>query len=150
MATSFDELVRELKDFDRRREITKAAAAGFRRAVKPARKAIKAKAKDTLPSGGGLNIWVSKISILAQIRWSGRRAGVKLKGGRNSQGDRSDIAAIDRGRVRAPSWGRRSKGNWHTTTVTAGFFTETAAELPDWRDDIDAEVDKALDQIRKG
>jgi hypothetical protein len=150
MATSFDELVRELKGFNQRREVIKAASKGMRAAVKPARKAIKRAAKDTLPKGGKLNLWVSRISILAQVRLSGRRAGVKLKGGRNSTGGRSDINAIDRGRVRAPSWGRRTKGSWHTVTVTPGFFTKTAAELPDWREQIDAEVDKALDQIRRG
>jgi hypothetical protein len=150
MATSFDELVRELRGFNNRREIIKAASKGMRTAVKPVRRAIKAKAKSTLPSSGGLNIWVSKISVLAQIRLSGRRAGVKLKGGRNSSRGRADISAIDRGRVRAPSWGHRTRASWHTVQVTPGFFTKTAEELPDWREEIDAEVDKTLDQIRRG
>jgi hypothetical protein len=150
MATTFDDLVRELKGFNNRREVIKAASKGMRTAVKPARAAIKRKAKETLPAMGKLNIWVSKIGITAQIRLSGRRAGVKLKGGRNSAGGRSDVNAIDRGRVRAPSWGRRRKGDWHTVIVQPGFFTKTAADLPDWREDIDAEVDKALDQIRRG
>lgn len=150
MATSFDELVRELRAFDRRREITKAISKGIRAAVKPARKAIKMKARETLPHGGGLNVWVSKVSVLASIKLSGRRAGVKLKGGRNSQGGRSDITAVDRGRVRAPSWGHRTRASWHTVQVTPGFFTRTAAELPDWREQVDHEVDQALETLRRG
>lgn len=150
MATSFDELVRELHAFRDRRQVTNATARGIRKAVVPARKAIRAAARATLPKRGGLNIWVSRISVLAQVRLSGNRAGVKLKGGRNSTGARSDVAAIDRGRVRAPSWGHRTRASWHTVAVTPGFFTKTAAELPDWKDDIDREVDKALDTLRRG
>ena len=150
MATSFDELVRELRAFRERREVTKATAKGIRKAVVPARKAIKSAAKETMPKRGGLNLWVSRISILAQVRLSGRRAGVKLKGGRNSLGGRSDVNAIDRGRVRAPSWGHRTKASWHTVTVPPGFFTKTAADLPDWREDVDREVDQALETIRRG
>lgn len=150
MAVSVDELVRELRAFDNRREVTKAAARGIRKAVSPARKAIKRAAKDQMPKRGGLNIWVSRISVLAQIRLSGRNPTIKLKGGRNSQKKRSDVNAIDRGRVRAPSWGRRTHASWHTVTVTPGFFTKTAADLPDWRENVDAELDKTLGQIRRG
>lgn len=150
MATSFQQLVKELKAFDGRREITKACAKGIRKAVKPATKAIKKAAKDTLPKGGGLNVWVSKTRITAQFRFAGRKAGVKIKGGRNSLGGRSDVKAIDRGRVRAPSWGHRTRASWHTVTVKPGFFTQTAADLPDWRANVDAEVDLALETLRRG
>jgi hypothetical protein len=150
VATSFDQLCRELAAFRNSRAITLACAKGIRRAVTPARQAIRRTAVDTLPHAGGLNLWVSKISILAAVRFSGRRAAVKLKGGRNSLGGRSDITAIDRGRVRAPSWGRRTRASWHTVIVTPGFFTHTAAELPDWRNNIDTEVDQALETLRRG
>ncbi|HET8716668.1 MAG TPA: hypothetical protein VFM50_02870 [Nocardioidaceae bacterium] len=150
MATSFDQLVRELAAFRNSRAVVNACARGIRKATKPARKAIKVAARETLPKSGGLNVWVSRISILAQVRLSGRKAGVKLKGGRNSLGGRSDITAIDRGRVRAPSWGHRNANSWHTVTVKPGFFTDTAAALPDWRTEVDAEVDRALDTIRRG
>lgn len=150
MATSFEQLVKELKAFDGRREITKAMGKGIRKAVAPARKAIKKVALSSLPKGGGLNVWVSKTRINVQIKTAGRRAGVKLKGGRNSEGGRSDMAAIDRGRVRAPSWGRRTRGSWHTVQVTPGFFTKTAADLPDWREKVDTEIDFALETLRRG
>lgn len=150
MAVSVDELVRELRAFDGRREIVKAASKGFRKAVNPLRAKIRTAALDTLPKRGGLNVWVSRTRITTQIRLSGRKAGVKLKGGRNSLGGRSDIKRIDAGRVRAPSWGHRSRASWHTVTVTPGFFTKTAAEDTEVPAAVGDEVDRALDQIRRG
>lgn len=150
MATSFEQLVQELKAFDRRREIVKAMQQGVRAAAPAVRAKIRAAAEGTLPHGGGLNQWVAKIRINTQVRVSGRSAGVKLIGGRNSAGGRSDMTSIDRGRVRAPTFGHRSKAAWHTVSVEPGFFTVTAAEANEWSDRVDAEVDKALDQLRRG
>lgn len=150
MATSFDQLVRELKAFDARREIVRAMSKGIRKGAPGVRKKIRAAALSLLPSEGGLGAWVAQIRINMRIKTSGRRAGVTLVGGRNSVGGRSDIRAIDRGRVRAPSWGRRSKGSWHTQTVPDGFFTRTAAEASEWRAGVDREVDLALEQLRRG
>lgn len=150
MATSFDQLVRELRAFDNRREIVKAMSKGIRAGVPPVRKAIRAAALATLPAAGGLSRWVATTRINLQVKASGRRAGIKLIGGRNSLRGRSDIAAIDRGRVRAPSWGRRTPGSWHTQQVRPGFFTRTAADAHDWRDQVDREVDQALDTLRRG
>jgi hypothetical protein len=150
MATSFDQLVRELRGFNQRREIVKAMSKGIRQAAPIVRKQIRTVATETLPSGGGLNKWVAKIRINVKFKVSGRSASIKLVGGRNSVGDRSDINAIDRGRVRAPTFGHRSKAAWHTVTVEPGFFTQTAANAAEWSARVDAEVDKALDQLRRG
>jgi hypothetical protein len=149
VATKLNELARELRNFRDSRAIVNATAKGIRAAVRPARAAIKAAARADLPKGGGLNVWVSRISVIASIRLTAQKASVKLKGGRNAQGGRSDMRKIDAGRVRAPAWGHKTKAAWHNVSVTPGFFTKTAAELPDWREQIDAEVDKALDQIRR-
>jgi hypothetical protein len=148
--TSFDRLVVELRGFREKREITKAMSKGIRKGAGPVRARIRKAAISTLPSSGGLNKWVAAIRINLRVKTSGRTAGVTLVGGRNSAGDRSDINAIDRGRVRAPSWGRRYRGSWHTQTVPSGFFTQTAAEAGEWRQGVDDEVDKALDQLRRG
>lgn len=150
MATSFDQFARELAAFAGSREITKALGRAIRKTVPPVRRAIRDTALETMPHAGGLNVWVSRIRVTAQIRVSGRKAGVKLKGGRNSQGGRSDIRAIDLGTVRAPSWGHRTAAAWHAQAVTPGFFTQTSHDLPDWRDNIDAEVDRSLEILRRG
>lgn len=150
MATSVEQLILELRSFDGRREIVKAMGKAVRAGAPKVRAKIKAVALATLPSGGGLNIWVARISITIRVKLSGRSAGIFLRGGRNSVGGRSDINAIDRGRVRAPSWGHRSAAAWHTVTVTPGFFTKTAAEASEWHSEVDQAVDAALEQLRRG
>jgi hypothetical protein len=150
VSVSFAQLIVELRTFDQRREIVKALNKGLRAAALPVRKEIRQVAVDTLPSGGGLNLWVAKIRINLRSRTSGRRAGIKLVGSRKSTNDRSDVAAIDRGRVRHPSWGRRGNGQWHTTLVEPGFFTQTAADSRQWQDEAETAIDRALDQLRRG
>lgn len=150
MAVSVDQLVRELRAFDGRREVVKAMGRGIRKPLPALRKAIRSHAVAVLPSSGGLGAWVAASRVTAQIRLSGRRAGVKLKGGRNSAGGRSDVDRIDRGRVRAPTWGRRSRGSWHNQVVADGWWSTPTEQADQWVDAVDAEVDKALDQIRRG
>lgn len=150
MATSFEQLIRELKTFDQRRAVTKAMSKGVRATVPAVRVKIRQAALELLPRSGGLGKWVASARINLKIKTSGRRAGITLTGGRNSEGGRSDIRAIDRGRVRAPSWGRRTKGSWHSQTVPDGYFTATAAAEDGWRRNVDQEVDRALDTLRRG
>lgn len=150
MSVSFAQLIVELRGFDQRREIVKALNRGLRAAAPAIRAEIRAVALETLPSSGGLGAWVARTRINIRSRTSGRRASVKLVGGRNSAGGRSDINAIDRGRVRSPSWGRRGNGQWHTTLVQPGFFTDTAAESREWQDRSEQAIESALDQLRRG
>lgn len=145
------ELVSELRRFSNRREIIKAISKGIRRPVPAVRKAIRAHAVDILPSGGGLGAWVAAARINVAVKLTGYKSvGIRLKGGRNSRGGRSDLAVIDRGRVRAPSWGRRGQGDWHVQAVTPGFFTTPAADAEQWRRAVDDAVDGTLDQLRQG
>lgn len=150
MAISVEQLVRELRGFDQRREIVKALSKAVRAGAPKVRKKIRAAAMETLPKEGGLNAWVAASKITIRVKLSGRSAGITLRGGRNSKGGRSDLNAIDRGRVRAPTWGHRQKGAWHTVIVTPGFFTQTAAEATEWHDEVDKAVDAALEQLRRG
>lgn len=148
MAITVERLIRELHKFRDGKEIIKALGKGLRAGVPPVRKEIRAAAIEQLPQAGGLNAWVAKVRINFTFKGGSRSATAKLVGGRNSVGGRSDMAAIDRGRVRAPSWGRRTKGSWHTVAVTPGFFTKTAAESAEWSAHVDASVDQALQQLR--
>lgn len=139
----------ELKMFDARREVVKAMRKGMRQPVPAIRRAIRARALSTMPVRGGLNRWVAAARVNASIKIGSRRVQMALKGGRNSAGGRSDMAAIDRGRVRAPSWGRRAPGSWHTVAVPPGYFRTPAADAADpVAAAIDRAVDGALDQLR--
>lgn len=150
MATDIDQFVRELRGFRERKAVLKELRSGIRRPFPAVRKAIRKNATDILPRKGGLGKWASGIRINLRIKTTARAAGVTVVGGRNSEGGRSDIRALDRGRVRAPSWGRRGKGAWHTQTVPPGFFTKPVTEAKEWHDEIDRSVDTAFDQIRRG
>lgn len=150
MSVSFAQLVVELRNFDQRREIVRALNRGLRRAAPGVRTEIRAAAQERLPAGGGLGAWVARVRINVRTRVTGRRVGIKLVGGRNSQGGKTDVRAIDRGRVRAPSWGRRGPGQWHTVVVESGFFTRTAAESTAWSTAVESEVDRALETLRRG
>lgn len=148
-------LVRSLRGFSRNDVLIKEVRAELRQPVPVVRARIKATARATLPSSGGLGEWVAATKITAKVELGGKVVNVRLKGGRSSHanlrgsttGGRSDIRAIDRGRVRHPSWGRRWRGQWFTQSVTPGFFTKTAADAPEWGTAIDRAIGKALDQL---
>ena len=140
-------LVRTLRGFSRNDILIKEVRAELRQPVPIVRRRIKDTALGTLPAGGGLNAWVASIRITAAVQASGKSVRVRLKGGRNSRAARSDIRAIDRGRLRHPAWGRRFRGQWFTQSVTPGFFTKTAADSPEWPAAIDRAIAKALEQI---
>jgi hypothetical protein len=150
MATSMDQFVRELRAFNNKKAVLKELRLGIRRPFPAVRKKIKKSAIDTLPKRGGLNKWAASTRVTLRIRASGRAAGVTVVGGRNSSGGRSDVNALDRGRVRAPSWGRRGPGSWHSQAVPPGFFTNPVTEATEWHEEIDRAVDTAFDQIRRG
>lgn len=151
MATDMRVFVAELRAFDGRREIVQAMRRRIRKPLPAVRKRIRAHAISILPSSGGLGAWAAASRITTTIRYaSARSAGVRLRGTRKSAGDKSDLNRLDRGTVRHPTFGRRGAGQWHTQTVPAGWFTTPAADAPQWRAEIDAAVDDALDKIRRG
>lgn len=147
---SIDDLVRDLRRFDGRREVTRALRRRIREPIPSVRAAIKRRALDVLPRRGGLAVWVSRTKVTAKLTLSGRAAGVRLKGGRNSKGGRTDTRSIDKGLVRAPSWGRRSEAAWHSQRVPGGFFTGPTVEGDQWRRSVVDAVDDALVVIRRG
>lgn len=141
----------QLKAFDDRRELVKAMRQAIRKPVPQIRRAIKDRAVETLPHRGGLGAWVASSRLSAAVQVNSRRVRMRIKAGRNSAGSRSDIRSIDRGRVRAPSWGHKGEGAWHTQSVKPGFFTDPAQEAAeDVYDAIDSAVDLALDELRRG
>lgn len=150
MATSLEQFARELRAFNDRKAVTKQLKADIRSPLPQMRKKIKGVALATLPKRGGLNKWVASIRINGPVKVTGSAVTLKLSGGRNSQSKRSDMKAIDRGRVRAPSWGRRNKGAWHTQQVQPGFFTDTVKDNKQmWLDVIEQAVDKATAILRR-
>ena len=141
----------QLKAFDDRRELVKAMRGAIREPVPQIRKAVKDRAVESLPHRGGLGRWVASSRLSAAVQVNSRRVRMRIRAGRNSAGSRSDISAIDRGRVRAPSWGHKGIGAWHTQAVPSGFFTKPAEDAAGRVfEAIDGAVDLALDELRRG
>lgn len=138
---------RRLKQLGDGNEIPKQMSKEIRSAVPPIRVAVKKNAVGTLPSGGGLGEWVAKSRVTATIRRTGRSAGIRLKAGRNSEKKRSDIRAIDKGRVRAPLFGNRRI--WHLQSVKPGFFTDAVTDegMEAFRKAVIKAIDKAVREV---
>lgn len=150
---SLDDLIRDLRRFEQRKEVTNALARKVREPVPAVRKKIRKRALEVLPTSGGFGKWVSKLSITARVKLQGRQAGIRLVGRRRGYPDKQpkvDLRRIDQGRAAAPSWGRRGEGDWHFQQVTPGFFTETTVEADEWRKAALDAVDEALGVIRRG
>lgn len=146
-AEALNALSRDLRGVADRREIVKALRKELLKPVPRVREAIRDAARRMLPSRNGLGAWVAKARITASARVStSNSAGITMKAGRNSRGARSDLRAIDRGRVRAPSWGRRGRGEWHNQIVMSGFMTDTVTRdyADEWQNAALAAVDKVV------
>lgn len=143
--SDIDDLLRDLRDFEQRRVVLAQLRKRIRQPLPAVRRAVRARAIETLPRRGGLGRWVARARVSADLRTTGRSAGLTLRGSRKSLRDASDLRRIDAGRVRAPAWGRRGPGQWHTQAVRPGWFTEPAGEVDQWLDAVDdAVLDAAL------
>lgn len=114
-------LARALKDAgdtQLRKELMKAA----QRSTRPVKAEVSASARRTLPSRGGLNVWVASTKVQTKTRTGGRNVGVTITGrpGRRMT-PTSDVRAINRGRLRHPTYGH---GPWVTQPVRPGFWDE--------------------------
>jgi hypothetical protein len=143
---SWEIVYAEIKAFDDRRAVVAAMRKGIRQPVPTLRKAIKNRARQSMPKRGGLNRWLASARVNATIKVGSRGVTMKLVGSKRGH----DTKSIDAGRVRAPSWGRRGPGQWHTQTVPRDFFRGPAAAGTDHViDAIDGAVDQALDTLRR-
>lgn len=118
--TDVDDLVKlgrrlkEAGDKELRRELFKA----MNRSTRPLKLAARSSAVATLPRRGGLNEWVAKnVRISSSNRLTGRNPGVRIRASRKG----SDIAAMDRGRLRHPVFGNRKV--WVSQSIRPGWFT---------------------------
>lgn len=147
MAVTVEQFVAELRAFDGRRTVVQTLRRRLRSNHRAQVRKTRAAWVDGLPSTNGLGQWVARATITLRIRYSGRTTGIDLRGSRKSGKGKADLAGIDRGRVRAPSWGRKGAGQWHTQTVTPKLFTNSV-DIGDWVPTIDAAFDEALGVIR--
>ncbi|GAA4358405.1 hypothetical protein [Angustibacter luteus] len=117
-------------------ELRKRVTRGIREATQPMKDAVKASALAELPHRGGLNQLVARSRISNSVRTSSRSAGVQLKATNDH-----DIKAMDRGRLRHPTFGRTG---WVTQKIGPGWWSRPLEKTaPQVRDGIQ----KALNDI---
>lgn len=122
----------------------------IRRAAGPLRAAVKSMARAILPKLGGLGVWVSRANIRVSVKRSSRYAGVSLFVGKDSIHGRTDMVAIDAGKVRHPTYGNRK--HWSLQAVTPGFATNVmhGSAADRFQADTLAAVDAAVAQVLHG
>ena len=142
-------LCRDLRDLERR-DIQRRLRANLRRPLPAVRAAVKARCLAVLPKRGGLNRWAAKAKVDFEIVYVGAGAGVRLVVHRRSMRGESDLKALDRGRVRHPSWGRRGRGQWHTQRVPPKVYSGPLTEVTRWRRAAAVAVDEAVERVGRG
>lgn len=147
MSISVGTMVRRLRRFNRG-EIVRQVQRQIDQPLPVIRTRVKASALGKLPKSGGLAAWAAAAHLTAQVHVMGDTVTANLKVHRTSLRHASDLRALDRGRVRHPSWGRRAPSDWSVQLVTAKVYSEPIAESHEWRRAVSAACDDALDVIR--
>jgi hypothetical protein len=137
-ADDLERLGRQLKDIGDK-ELRRDLLRGIQRATRPLKDDIKDSARRNLPRRGGLNEWVANQGkVSTRTSTAGRNVGVRVVADKKG----SDLAAINRGRLRHPVFGNRKV--WVTQLVPPGWFDQgtedgavrTQRELVEVFDDI--------------
>ena len=147
--TTIQQLARRLQNVGDRGRVIRLVAAELEDVIPQVEPGIRRRAVVLLPSGGGLGGWVAALSLGWSVGVAGRGARATLVGHRRSLAGAADTAAIDRGRVRHPSWGRRGPNDWHVQLVAPGFFSK-AAEAPLWAAAAQRGLDAAWAEVERG
>lgn len=142
-AGGFLRLSKALKEAGRgdlRKELNKRLKA----AVKPVIAETRARARQTLPQGGGYAALVARAPQRVQVRTGQETAGVRVVVVR----DKSSAARANRGVIRHPVFGHDV---WVDQPVTPGWFDVPAeAAAPEVRKAVQAAMQSVVDDIVRG
>ncbi|HWB36975.1 MAG TPA: hypothetical protein VHA75_13225 [Rugosimonospora sp.] len=129
------------------RTIIKALTKRIRTLGTPVKTELKTSALAVLPKRGGLAAWVAKSRLTISVRRGTHTAGISIKQGRNSAGGRTDLRAIDRGRLRHPMLGDRE--HWYTQQITPGFWSDVidGPAADQFQQEAVAAIDDALAEV---
>lgn len=127
------------------KELRKELMRGLQRAGKPMKAAARQAALDELPSRNGLAALVASSRWSVTTRSAGKGAGVRVAGRGlvNASGQETDLASLNRGRLRHPVYGR---GAWVNQPVRVGWFTDAMELQADTS--VRAEVLAAISAVR--
>lgn len=116
---------------------------GLREGTKPMVEAARSSALEHLPKQGGLNQEVASSKIAVRTRTSGGNPGVRVVGL-----SKHNIAAMDRGRLRHPTFGHEP---WVSQHIKPGWWTDALmGEAPKVRQALLAVMDETTRRIAHG
>ncbi len=122
------------------KELQKELYSALNRATKPMRAEAKKSAEQNLPRTGGLNKRVARARMSTRRR-AGKNPGVKIVATGMSQ-----LGLMDKGRVRHPVWGNRSRWVNQPIPQARDWFTRP---MEGGAKDVRREIVKTLDTIAK-
>ena len=128
-----------------RQDLRKDLLRGLRNGAKPMVPAARQAAATHLPKRGGL------AADIAGAKWgirtragTGRGAGVRIVGAWGTH----DMAALDSGLLRHPTFGRRGRGDWKDQKIPAHWFTDAMQHLaPEFRDQLEEVIDDVANRL---
>jgi hypothetical protein len=116
---------------------------GLREGTKPMVEAARASALENLPKHGGLNQVVASSKIAVRTRTSGGNPGVRVVAL-----SKHNIAAMDRGRLRHPTYGHEP---WVTQQIRPGWWTDALmSEAPTVRRALLAVLHETAEKVAHG
>lgn len=131
--------------------ISDAILAAIRQEIQPLRDSARQRARETLPRRGGLADRVAQQPMpvsYSPSRSRGVRVRIDVRPAHGRAGV-EDPAAVDRGRVRHPTFGRTGPGEWHTQQVQAGWFTVPMTQgAPKIRAALVAALNREIDKLQ--
>lgn len=132
-----------------RNDLRKDLLRGIRKASKPMIPAARAAAAEALPHRGGLAEEVSGAKWVVRTRLQGRGAGVRITGAWTSGGRQHDLAKMDTGLLRHPTWGHPVHGPgaiWVAQSIRPRWFSDAMEKLAP---EIRQELVNVIDEVAK-
>jgi len=120
---------------------------GLRDSAKIVVRSVKEHAPDRLPQRGGLADLVARSSFSVQT-WT-TNVKIRVKRRQQTGGKLMDLNALDRGRVRHPLHGNRSR--WYNQSVPSGSITDAAARaIPEAQREMGKVMDETAKKLANG
>lgn len=148
-AAGLRKLAADLRRADRidlQRELRKALTD----TAKPLYRKVVAEIEEIIPHRGGYSsVLADSYYQTVSVRSAGSGAGVTIVGRAKGKAELRDVAAVNRGVLRHPVYGHRSR--WATTRVPPGFFDRPAKDIePDLVRNAEAAIDRVADKLERG
>jgi len=142
-AEQFRDIARTLRGISKSKALRNELARAINKATKPLKTSVKRSARARLPWQGGLGRKVARAKMATKVKLAGETANVSIVAIH-----KYDLEAIDRGRVRHPTFGHHP---WVIQLVQPGYWTRPLVEgSPGVRREIVGAIETIAKKIERG